>query len=58
MLGLCLRMVNWAFLREPPKKRESQTTSNIYVRALDLATTLRGVGWTVMPSILCIVTFV
>jgi hypothetical protein len=47
MLGLSLRMVDWAFWHEPLRRRVEPDSRNVYLRALDLATTLRGVGWTV-----------
>jgi hypothetical protein len=47
MLGLSLRMVDWAFRHEPLRRRVEPDPRNVYLRALDLATTLRGVGWTV-----------
>ncbi|KAI6125246.1 hypothetical protein EV401DRAFT_2154380 [Pisolithus croceorrhizus] len=44
MFCIVMRALEWAFLRDPLKRRVRHTPS-ILVDALDLATNLRGVGW-------------
>ena len=47
MFAVAVRTLEWTFLKEPLKRhlRPANATPSIFMDALDLATNLRGIGW-------------